>query len=364
MATVRTPSGYAGRFNMPTALAAHQIEQIDFIGRQQQLWRPLGGIAVWRPGNSAELVHTFNRIPLHRHRPWMVTFEDNLPRGPGPVPGRFGSMLRHRLVADSCVRIIAMSRWALGLFIDQHKTWSRLPEVLDKTEVLYPALPRRTQSPKTYEPGSTFRAVFVGTDWATKGAPVAGRLARLAQQRGLPVEVHVVSSLRFGYADSPQREVYEADRRLITDGPVHHHGSLPNDAVHELLERSHLLLLPSLGDTFGYSVLEGFAHGLPALVSNTNALPELVRDGVNGCVVKLETNSLNTWTDLKRGWEYTDAAYSTMAEQAATSVESIVNGEVEYERLSAAALQQWAEHHDPTNRDAHLDAIYSSAARR
>ena len=359
MVKVLVPSGYAGQFNMPRSSSVHEITPADFIGRQQQLWRPLGGIALWRPGNRADVVHTFNRVPLHRRRSWMVTFEDYLPRTYGRRAKRVSDAARSRLADAACGRIIAMSQWALGIFGSQHESWSGFPDLLGKTEVLYPAIAERVTRPKSYVPGEVLRLVFVGSSWATKGAPVAARLAVLAEREKLPLEIHVVSSLSEGYADDPRRELYDPDKMLITGGPVVYHGALQNDRVHALLERSHILLLPSLGDTFGYSVLEGFAHALPALVSNTNALVEVVHADVNGLVVHLPTNRLGSWTELKKGWEYMDAAYTSMAEQALEQVERVVSGEIDYEELSAGALRQLRDHHDPVRRNRMLDALYT-----
>jgi glycosyltransferase involved in cell wall biosynthesis len=361
VAQVVVPTGYARQFNMPAGSDAHEIIPTDFIGRQRKIWKPLLGVALWRPGAHADVIHTFNRIPIHVRRPWMVTFEEVLPRTFGPRGDLLSNLLRRRLVSSSCHRIIAMSVWARDLFAQQHHDWTSLEQALAKTEVVYPALAVRSSTPRTYRLGDVLRAVFVGADWATKGAPVAGRLAKLASDRGLPLEVHVVSALRFAYADDARLHLYDADKALITDGPVTFHGSIPNDDVHRLLANSHLLLLPTLGDTFGYSVLEGFAHGLPAIVSSTCALPEVVRDGDNGQLLKVEQDALGRWVGLKQGWEVTNSTYDSMAGQALEFITSIVTGETDYEALSAGAIQQLKREHDVTARDKRLNDMYSSA---
>jgi glycosyltransferase involved in cell wall biosynthesis len=235
---------------------------------------------------------------------------------------------------------------------------------LAKTEVLYPAFDARTDRPKTYSSGDLLRVVFVGTDWATKGGPVAGRVAAACAQRRLPIEVHVVSSLRHGYADDARRELYDRDRRIITDGPVIYHGPLPNHEVHALIGRSHVLMLPSLGDTFGYSVLEGFAHALPALVSSTHALPEIVETGRNGIVVNLPTNDLGSWEHLgRKEWDCIDEAYASMTEQACDALERIVMGEIDYDAMSSRALDQLRLQHAPLARNRRLDEIYTAISR-
>lgn len=362
MAKVIVPRGYAARFNMPSSSAIHELSPTDFIGRQRNLWRPLGAIAAWRPGTAADVIHTFNCIPIHRSAPWLVTFEAKLPWTLGRGAQAASRLMRFRLAGRSCGRVIAMSKWALGRMIDQHHGWGGLRTLLEKTEVLYPALAPRVTAPRSYEPGKPIRAVFVGHDWATKGAPVLGRLATMTKRSRLPFEAHVVSSLRFGYADDPCRERYEGDRALITDGAVRFHGTLPNEQVHALLDTAHLLFLPSLGDTFGYVVLEAYSHALPAIVSSTNALTEIVENGVSGFHLPLDTDHLNTWVHLKRGWEPINVAYDAMAGGALSIVESLVAGEVDYEALSAGALNRLQSNHNPLTRDARLNALYSSLA--
>jgi glycosyltransferase involved in cell wall biosynthesis len=41
-----------------------------------------------------------------------------------------------------------------------------------------------------------------------------------------------------------------------------------NQQVLELMSTCHLNLLPTLHDTYGFSVLEGFANGLPAITTD------------------------------------------------------------------------------------------------
>ena len=50
---------------------------------------------------------------------------------------------------------------------------------------------------------------------------------------------------------------------------------LTNNETLELMKKSHIGLLPTYADTYGYSVLEFQAAGCPVITTNVRALPEI-----------------------------------------------------------------------------------------
>ena len=50
--------------------------------------------------------------------------------------------------------------------------------------------------------------------------------------------------------------------------------------------------MPSLWEAFGLTAVEAMCNNKPVLVSDRGALPELVRDGVNGYIFSLEKENL------------------------------------------------------------------------
>lgn len=64
------------------------------------------------------------------------------------------------------------------------------------------------------------------------------------------------------------------------------HDSLPREIIYaEVYPATDVLLLPSLAEGYGMSVVEAMGFGIPVIASNISALPELVADGETGLLV-------------------------------------------------------------------------------
>jgi glycosyltransferase involved in cell wall biosynthesis len=63
------------------------------------------------------------------------------------------------------------------------------------------------------------------------------------------------------------------------------HGRVSGDELPNLYQSADIFVLPSYHEGYGMVVVEAMQFGLPAIVSNITALPELVRHGVNGLLI-------------------------------------------------------------------------------
>ena len=66
-------------------------------------------------------------------------------------------------------------------------------------------------------------------------------------------------------------------------------GRVNNDSKHDLLSRSHLVLMPSIREGWGLIVSESNAMGTPVIAYNVNGLRDSVIHGINGILVKSNT---------------------------------------------------------------------------
>ena len=79
---------------------------------------------------------------------------------------------------------------------------------------------------------------------------------------------------------------------------VEWHEVLHAREVLELLCRSHVCVLPTLDETFGWSVVEAMSVGVPAITTNVCAMPEIVEHGVNGFQISLPLRADRRWAGL------------------------------------------------------------------
>jgi glycosyltransferase involved in cell wall biosynthesis len=133
--------------------------------------------------------------------------------------------------------------------------------------------------------------------------PFAGRsvrfgyVGRIARDKGLHVVFEALQRLeanarcRFliaGKAQTNGDQQYLNDLVQSYDGPagIEVLGYSPPDELSALFSRFDVVIVPSLvPEAFGLVVAEAFSAGRPVIVSDSGALPELVRDGVDGFVV-------------------------------------------------------------------------------
>lgn len=130
--------------------------------------------------------------------------------------------------------------------------------------------------------GEALRVVCTSFQWSGKGQHVLLEAVARAREAGVAVELDLAGGGDAAYVADLGDQA--RDPRLA--GAVRFHGLLGRDALSALLVRSHAFVLPSLwGEPFGLATLEAMAHGLPAVVTDSGASPEIVRDRVDGRIV-------------------------------------------------------------------------------
>jgi 1,2-diacylglycerol 3-alpha-glucosyltransferase len=79
-----------------------------------------------------------------------------------------------------------------------------------------------------------------------------------------------------------RKELEEMARDLVTERGVVFVGFVPDEDLPCLLNSADIFAMPSDAELQSIATLEAMAAGRPILAANARALPELVRDGVNG----------------------------------------------------------------------------------
>jgi len=63
-------------------------------------------------------------------------------------------------------------------------------------------------------------------------------------------------------------------------------GTISGEKKKTVFENSDILILPSYTEGFSLTVLESLSYGLPVIVSNVGALPEIIKENENGWIVE------------------------------------------------------------------------------
>lgn len=63
-------------------------------------------------------------------------------------------------------------------------------------------------------------------------------------------------------------------------------GWVTGEQKYELLSSGYMLLLPSYYESFGISIIEAMASGLPIIASNVGAIPEIIKHSYNGFIIE------------------------------------------------------------------------------
>lgn len=152
-----------------------------------------------------------------------------------------------------------------------------------------PAIGRRVLAPRAAE--SPLRLVFVGIVAPHKG--LSRLLPVLARLRELPLRLDVAGSLTAdpGHARAVKAAIAAhglADRVTL-------HGELDPMALRRLLAQAHVLVMPSDREAYPLAALEGFAAGLPALLTDSGGTGELVGAGADPAGLLLPPDDHWAW---------------------------------------------------------------------
>ncbi|WP_088342844.1 MULTISPECIES: glycosyltransferase [Rhodomicrobium] len=325
---ILAPTRYPWLFNGPR-YSANRVDRRGFVP-VNRLWKRFEAVTVFNPLplQGFDLIHAFNRIPIEP-LPFIIGFESHLPRAYGLEHTGYFQKVSQLLAGPRCRRIIAISEHARRTFRAVHRQSGLLDRLEPKLGVRYPNIDipdiPDQMAGEAIEP---FIITFVGNHFGRKGGCVAVRLAQIALERGLNLQVNIVSTLEAGasvWTDPLRPGFFEPYFELLNLPNVRHRSGLPNDAVQRLLRRSHLSLLTTFSDTFGYSIIESMANWTPVLATRQSAVPEFINAGENGLLLDLETNELGDWV------------HSGMAGRGEPGFEAIYAGEIE--RLAQASVQ-------------------------
>lgn len=248
-----------------------------------------------------ELIHTFNDLPLGL-RPFVVSFENELPRYLGEPPSWQLDFGFARLEGPHCRRILALSEAAAngmrarlverGLDAVAAKVSVFRGTVLRPPTMALDAWRSRAVGP--------LRVLFVGRDAFGKGLLPTLDAIDACRAQGAAIAATVVCSFepRNYISKGRDTEPGRTLERMRAMPNLRYHARLPNAEIHRLMQTHDVLAFPTLDESLGWVAVEAAMAGMPVIATDVFALPELVRDGHTGVLIPIDRNHTGRWAGL------------------------------------------------------------------
>lgn len=362
---------YQSSFMSPR-VSRHQVAPTLFVpfNRMRPQW---DGFTVLPPVWGADLVHAHNRIPVAARR-YICSFESDLPRDYGfSGSSLLRGAMHAALESKRCRRIIAMSHSAKRAFQRMERDPGLRARLERKLMVRHPNVHLGPDTDALAgDDGEHLHLTFVGGHFGRKGGAACVRAAEIALARGLPVTFHIVSTLQVGtsnWLDPTLPGFFEPCISKLGLPNIRFSQGLPNGEVRALLGRSHFLLLPTLGDTFGFSMIEAMAEHTPVMASRLTAVPEVVAHGMNGYLLDIPATPSGEWAYTNHALRHTEEyaarfreTNESLAQQIIERIEPLIGQKAALACLRHNARVTAREMFSAGSQGALWDALYDRVA--
>ena len=236
-----------------------------------------------------DVIHTFNRVCLHDRNRWVATFEKTFPEYFSDETEIKYRVMRRQLpliLSDKCIAILPMSQWAynyelwlLGKFASQEE----ISQIKRKMTVLYPPqelLFSKEEVKQKFANIQKVKFLYVGSQVKRKGGAEVLKAFHELYRKYPDFSLVFVGNLEGNYNNfyMDDKEKKEIQSIIQHANWLEYHEKVSNGEVLELAKQAHVGLLPSMGDTFGFSVLEMQACGCPVITTDRQALSEINND--------------------------------------------------------------------------------------
>lgn len=309
--------------------------------------------------NKPDLYHFFNTINF-TNKSWIITFEQLIPFRSSSY-SYLNKMAIKRISHTSCKKVIAISEWSYKIQLNfvKNNYPQYLSSIKDKIIVMHPAqkvLINKYEDKKLDDENIIF--TIIGTDFFRKGGLEVLRV--FEKLRNTNIKLNIVSSLQYDFFASRTTSMQhdEALNYINGNDNITHYQKLDNNKVLEMLKDTHVVLLPTYSDTYGYSILEGQAAGCPVISTDIRVLPEINNDKV-GWIISVPKDEFGT---AKLNTEQQVKSFSKILENRLTQIieEDILTNPSIIKIKGEKSLERIKKDHNPIEKARLLESIYNS----
>ena len=307
--------------------------------------------------------HFFNGISYNT-LPWVTTFETALPRYSSPNWTKQGIK---RLASPSCKKVIALSSCAYNIQLNYlSQNFPTYYEAIKKKMiVLHPPqkliIDNIASKPKLDKENPKLIFTFVGNEFFRKGGREVLNVFKKICLQHTNIKLNIISNFSSdSYASATTKQDVEQLKKEFPQLPANIHilGSIKNEQVLKILCNSHVALLPTYADTYGYFVLEAQACGCPVISTDIRALPEINN---NECGWVINVPKDENGNAIINTQEQRQAFSEKLQAQLEALIKDTINAPSIISIKAQKSIDRIIEHHSPKKFANKLNSIYSEA---
>ena len=243
----------------------------NFLKKQIRYWTNKLNLAIpnahLSPSGDYDLIHCAHCLSKNKNKPWVADIEM---MGSLVFTGyrdyKNMDRVKNILQKSNCKKILPWTNEMKDKFL------TRFPEMENKVEVVYPAIPEKEVENKVDD--SKINLIFTGRYFYEKGG-----LHALDAIDKLTKKYKNV----YGIFNSEVPE--QIFRKYSKNKRIKFYGLIPQKKLFELYEKSNILIYPGYTDSFGFAYLEAMSFGVPIITVDGFARKEIVEENRTGFVI-------------------------------------------------------------------------------
>jgi len=237
-----------------------------------------------------ECVHLFNQISLDNTMNWISQFETELPRYITPT------LRAVKAIADKrCKAILPLSKCAYKLEMNWLASFpeSYKDKISKKMKVLHPPQELLVKSVLDKHKNDKLIFIFVGNDFFRKGGMEMLNAFEIFNGKLKLIIISWMNINDYVTHSTIEQKGFTLDYFSKNSDWIDFYNGLPENEVLQIIKNSDIGLLPTKDDTYGYSVLEMQASGVPVISTDIRALPEINNNNC-GWLIPVTKNEYGT----------------------------------------------------------------------
>jgi glycosyltransferase involved in cell wall biosynthesis len=221
------------------------------------------------PKGNYDLIHCAHCLSKNKDKPWVADIEGIWQFYIGNKTESAKKKIKEILLRENCKKIIPWTQATAEEIIKE------FPEIKDKVEVVYPAIPLNKNTKKT---NKKIKILYATRYFWLKGGIIALEVCKkLLEKYDNKIKLIFIS-------DVPNNIKEKYPELKIKD-------LISQNELFRLYSKSDIFFYPSFMDTFGFGQLEAMSFGVPIVTVNTKytkSRKEIIENSKTGLIFDIE----------------------------------------------------------------------------